>query len=365
MRLHELEKAYISCLLNGADAQDVVLSDKAYESIHLEIKRLKEKGFVIIPKKLVLGAVNIGYDENPINAEYYYNEILEEQKKQDIRKVAETYIRDNRPSEEQITDLKAELDRIARETGRMEIINTEELQKKEFQNTEFIVNNMLPVGLTILMGAPKKGKSWLLLSVADSITTGFPVFGMKTKKVPVMYFTLEDSIKRCKYRLGKLKDRNLPWNDNFYFCEKAKGNSDIVKGIKETGARVVIIDTFGAFSTDIKDGNDYYETTRTIRQIKDIADNYQVCIILVFHTKKNEHENEDWAAGIMGSQGWIGAADTLIRLDRTIKDGVDKNEGRLRIKGRDIPDAKLELFFNDGYWEINHEKQDGNEHKKN
>jgi len=359
MRLHELEKAYISCVLNGADVQNIVLDNIALEQIHTEIKRLKEKGFVLIPKKLVSGSVDIDYDENPISTEYYYNEILEEQKKRDIKKTAETYMKDNRPSDAQIMDLKAELDRIAQETGRMEIINTEELQKKDFQNTEFIIHNMIPVGLTILMGAPKKGKSWLLLSMADSITTGFPFLGMKiTKKVPVLYFTLEDSIKRCKYRLGKLKDQNLPWNTNFHFCEKAKGNSDIVKGIKETGARVIIVDTFGAFSTDIKDGNDYYETTRIIRQIKDIADSYQVCIILVFHTKKNEHENEDWAAGIMGSQGWIGAADTLIRLDRTIKDGVDKNEGKLRIKGRDIPDAKLELFFNDGYWEINHDKQD-------
>jgi RecA-family ATPase len=360
MRLLELEKAYLSCLLNGADPRDVVLKNELFEKMHQEIKRLKDKGFVLIPKKQVEGAAKIDYDENPISIDYYYDELLEEHKRYEIKGLAETYTKNSLPSDMQISGLKAELDRIAEKNGRMDIINTNELQNRDFQNTEFIVDKLLPVGLTILMGAPKKGKSWLLLLLADTITNGISIFGMKAQKAPVLYFTLEDSVKRCKYRLGKLKDRSIPWNKNFYFCEKAKGNSDIVKGIKETGARVVIIDTIGVFLTDIKDGNDYFETTRIIRQIKDIADNYQVSIILVTHTKKNESENSDWTSGIMGSQGWVGAADSLLRLDR------NKNkpeEGTLSITGRDIPDSYLHLIFNDGYWELNHDKQ--NEHAKN
>jgi RecA-family ATPase len=354
MNLLELEKAYISCLLSGAEIQNVVLKTEFLERIHGDIKRLKQKGFVIIPRQLIEGASVIEYDEKASFVEFYYNEILEEHKKREIHEVAELYQKSNLPSDTQIIDIKSELDRIAKKNGRMDIISTEELQKKEFENTEFIVDKLLPVGLTILMGAPKKGKSWLLLLLADTITTGTSIFNLKAKKVPVLYFTLEDSVKRCKYRLGKLKDRTIPWNNNFYLCEKASRNSDIIKGIKETEARVIIIDTFASFTTDIKDGNDYYETTKIIRQIKDIADNYQVCIILVFHTRKNAHDNEDWAAGIIGSQGWIGAADTLLRLDRNNEKKL--NEGTLKMKGRDTPDSYINLTFNDGYWQIDHSK---------
>jgi len=354
--LSEIEKAYLSCLINGADVQgeNLILNDSRLEKIHLEVKRYKKAGLIEIPKKLFLGAIDLDYDENPISVEFYFNEIQEEHKKRDIIKLAETYMRDRRPSETQIMDLKTELDRIAEKNGRTEFIKASELEKKNFENTEFIIDGFIPVGLTILMGAPKKGKSWLLLLLADTITRGISIFGKKAKQVPVLYFTLEDSARRCKYRLAKLTGKE-GWKDNLWFCEKADGNADIIRGIKETKARVIIIDTIGAFWTDIKDGNDYHETTRLIRQLKDIADNYQVSIICVTHTKKNESENGDWTAGVIGSQGWVGAADSLLRLDRNNKNKPE--EGMLSITGRDIPDAYLHLLFKDGYWQINPDKE--------
>jgi len=359
--LSEIEKAYLSCLINGADVQDenLILNDSRLEKIHLEVKRYKKAGLVEIPKKLFLGAIDLDYDENPISVEFYFNEIREEHRKRDIIKLAETYKKDRRPSDMQIMDLKAELEDIAKRTGRMDIISAEELQKKDYKNTEFIIPRILPVGLTILMGAPKKGKSWLLLLMAEAITNGYELFGRKSQKVPVLYFTLEDSVKRFKYRLSKIKGELVPgavkntWSKNFYFCEKpSNGNADIIKGIRETGARVVIIDTMAAYFTDIKDGNDYHETTRLTRQLKEIADNLQVAIICVTHTKKNENENGDWTAGIMGSQGWVGAADTLMRLNRKEK------KGQLLITGRDIDDVHLYLLLDDGYWRVDQEEED-------
>jgi len=359
--LSEWEKAYISCLMNGADVQDenLVLNDSRLEKIHKEVKRLKKAGLVEIPKKLFLGSIDLDYDENPISVEFYFNEIREEHKKRDIIKLAETYKKDRRPSDMQIMDLKAELEEIAKKTGRMDIITAEELQNKGFKNTEFIVPHILPVGLTIFMGAPKKGKSWLLLLMADAITSEHEIFSFKPQKVPVLYFTLEDSVKRIKYRMSKLKGELVPgavknpWSKDLKFCEKpANGNSDIVKGIRETGARVVIIDTMAAYYTDIKDGNDYHETTRLTRQLKEIAENYQVSIICVTHTKKNETENADWTAGIMGSQGWVGAADSLMRLNRK------ENKGTLLVTGRDIQDKNLHLIFDDGYWRVDYEEEE-------
>ena len=66
---------------------------------------------------------------------------------------------------------------------------------------EMIVPNRLPVGLTVLAGRPKVGKSWLLLDAAASIAQGLPVLGVpNVRPGPVNYWALEDNWDRVKAR---------------------------------------------------------------------------------------------------------------------------------------------------------------------
>jgi RecA-family ATPase len=219
-----------------------------------------------------------------------------------------------------------------------------DLYKAEFENTEFIIEKMLPVGMTLFIGAPKVGKSWLLLLMAECLSgTRFPLFGYKIfQKAVVLYYTLEDSVKRCKYRLNKI---GSSWSNILYFSETAKGTRGLIDDIKNIGAKVVIIDTFGAFAA-VKVGNDYYETTRIIREIKEIADTLKVAIILVHHTRKSVGEGGDWTSEVMGSQGLVGAADCIIALKRK----RDSFDGQLLITGRDISDSHVDIFFDNGIW---------------
>jgi hypothetical protein len=48
----------------------------------------------------------------------------------------------------------------------------------------------------------------------------------------------------------------------------------------------------------------------------------------------------------MGSQGLVGAADCVIALQRK-RDSLD---GQLLITGRDISDARIDIYFDDGMW---------------
>jgi RecA-family ATPase len=213
----------------------------------------------------------------------------------------------------------------------------------QFENTEFIIDKILPVGMTLLIGAPKVGKSWLLLLLADCITMAFPLFDhIVSVQFPVLYYTLEDSVRRCKYRLNKI---NTGWSKNMYFSETAKGTMGLIQDIKALNVKVVIIDTFGAFAT-VQDGNNYYETTRIIREIKEIADTLKVAIIVVHHTRKNTSSDTDWTSEVMGSQGLVGAADGIIYLKRN-RNSMD---GRLFITGRDISDSHIDIYFDNGIW---------------
>ncbi|GHU43845.1 hypothetical protein FACS1894190_14720 [Spirochaetia bacterium] len=342
MRLLDIEERYLCSVMNGGDIQDIVLTS-SNEGKHDVLKRERiDRGAFYIHAGVIQGGERIKTlgDEAPAAADLA-NEIRDLQKKEAIREAVKT-VGGNLPSEIMLDRLREELDKISATTGRCKIISGRELQQAPYENTEFIVDKLLPVGLTVLSGAPKSGKSWLLLLLADIITGKLPMFlGFAVQKVPCLYYTLEDSANRCKYRLKKIGSY---WSDKMYFLEKSRGAYQLLHDIKTTQARLVIIDTLVAYAT-IKDSNSYTETTARIRELKEIADSMKVAIVAVHHSRKNTGDG-DWTNDIIGSQGIVGAADCIISLQRKRGDSA----GKLVITGRDISDSYINIVFDDGVW---------------
>jgi hypothetical protein len=341
LRILELEEQYLCSIMAGGDIQDITLSERN-ERIHLEIRRLRDLGHVQIPVNIMPGMKRI----NELGVDYTWSRycaelIREEQKKANIKELLANVKYGS--SGEIISTLREELDRIAEEKGKGAIISAAKLKDTEYKNTEFIIDGLLPVGLTLLMGSPKMGKSWLTLLMSECITSGFPLFGYSVRKSIVLYYTLEDSIKRCKYRLTKI---GSVWSPYLNFSEEARSTIDIMNGIRATGARVVFIDTFMAFS-DIEDNNSYSETTRKVRELKRIADTFEVAVVIVHHTKKNSYKTDDWTEEAIGSQGLVGAADCIISLKRK-KRGDDN--AMLLITGRDIGDKHIDIRWDNCVW---------------
>ena len=57
-------------------------------------------------------------------------------------------------------------------------ISGAKLMDLEFMPQEFVVRGLLPKGLSILGGAPKIGKSWLMLELALRVAKGEPMWGV-------------------------------------------------------------------------------------------------------------------------------------------------------------------------------------------
>ena len=64
-----------------------------------------------------------------------------------------------------------------------------------------MIQQILPEGLTLLAGKPKRGKSWLALDIALAIASGGTVLGRRCDPGPVLYLALEDNPRRLKKRL--------------------------------------------------------------------------------------------------------------------------------------------------------------------
>jgi hypothetical protein len=219
-----------------------------------------------------------------------------------------------------------------------------DILKTDYPPVSWVVDGIIPEGLTKIDGGPKIGKSWLALHLASAVSSGGCFMGsIPVKQREVLYLALEDSERRLKNRL--LKQGGIG-NEKF-FIETAVswkgGIATLQKYLREyLGTGLVIIDTLYMFSP-MQDTNSYGDTYKPVSAIQKIATETGIPIILIHHTRKGNKGGEDgcWADEGMGSQGLNGAVDTIILLKKP--DG--KPDGTMRIKGRDVEETCFDIVF--------------------
>ena len=98
-------------------------------------------------------------------------------------------------------DIKRRIDKVIPET-----ITCTELLNKNFPEPKWIIPGIIPEGLTILAGAPKTGKSWLVLNLAIALSCNDKVFDeIEVSQINTLYLALEDTERRIKGRLVSLQ----------------------------------------------------------------------------------------------------------------------------------------------------------------
>jgi hypothetical protein len=218
-----------------------------------------------------------------------------------------------------------------------------ELLATEFPPVQWIIPNLIAPGLTVLAGSPKLGKSFLALSWALSVSSGGYALGkVPTQKAAVLYLSLEDTPRRLQSRLQKLNAENL---DNLHFITAwNKKPSDLFGYLqKHPEIRFCVIDTWGRFAR-VSDFNDYGENTNKAAELKKIADDLDVALLIIHHARKSgKNDSGDFQDSILGSTGLAGAADSTIVLRR----GRGNRQAELLATGRDISEQELVLNFSE------------------
>ena len=110
------------------------------------------------------------------------------------------------------------------------------------------------------------------------------------------------------------------------------------------GIKVVVIDTLQFVKYRQGKSESAYECDyRTGRDLKEFAEKHDLAIVVVTHTTKMKHIEDDMA-NVSGTNGVTGAADAVIVLDKEKR--MDK-EATMLITGRKVRQSMHRIKFND------------------
>ena len=231
-------------------------------------------------------------------------------------------------------------------------VTAAELDKMDIPPIEWIVEKILPIGLSMI-GAPSKYyKSYMALGLCVAICNGGKFLNFDCSKHGCLYLDLESTKRRPKNRLDQIEGRFTKKPDNLYIITGTDEPGRLGDGLEEQlevqleqhqDIKLIVIDVFQMVRQPAKRNQSGYDRDYDdFKIVKQIADKHNVGIMLIHHTRKMK-DPTDVFNELSGSVGVMGALDCAWVIT---KDDRYAEEGTLHITGRDMETQKLKIRFN-------------------
>ena len=218
-----------------------------------------------------------------------------------------------------------------------------ELMETRFRVRPTVIDGLLPAGTYLLAGAPKIGKSFLVLQMAYQVSMGEPFLGFSSRQGTVLYLALEDTYERLQKRLAQMTERDSERLILSVFSETL--DEGLLERLTDFWSEhadtvLIIIDTLQRVRGRTPDNGSYAADYDTLARLKEFSDTFGVTLLVVHHTRKESAE--DVFNMISGTNGLMGAADGALLLH---KDKRTASDAVLEAVGRDQQQLRLHLRF--------------------
>lgn len=247
-----------------------------------------------------------------------------------------------------ITKTTDNVEEVKRNVPAWKYISSYDLQHKEFPETYYAVEGMIPEGETVIAAPPKTGKSWLMLDMCLKVANGEKFLGFETHKSDTLYLALEDGEKFEQERLNMVT-QDAPKNFHFVFSDVMHLSEGFLFQLdafieKFPDTKLVVIDTLNYIQHHPGKGESAYNCDyRTGKDLKAYAEQKEIAIVVVTHTTKMIHA-EDEMMNVSGTNGVTGAADAVVVLSKERRTDLD---AKMFITGRKVRQSMHEIKFND------------------
>jgi len=209
------------------------------------------------------------------------------------------------------------------------LINMADVEAKE---VSWLWHPYIPYGkITIIQGDPGEGKTTFILHLAALLSKGdkLPCDDEARMPVNVIYQTAEDGLEDTIK--PRLVEAGADFSRILVIDESKEGLSmtdeRLVRAIKETGARMVILDPIQAYLGSNVDMHRANEIRPVLKQLGNIAEQYQCAIILIGHMNK--------ASGSKSTYRGLGSIDFQATARSVLVVGRIKEDPTLRIIAHD------------------------------
>lgn len=231
-------------------------------------------------------------------------------------------------------------------------VTAAELDMMDIPPIEWIVEKILPVGLSMI-GAPSKYyKSYMALGLCVAICKGGKFLDFDCNKHDCLYLDLESTKRRPKSRLNQILGPFLEKPDNLHIITGTDDPGRIGDGFEaqieyqlqqHPKIKLIIVDVFQMIRQPAKKNQSGYDRDYDdFKVLKQIADKHEIGLMLIHHTRKMK-DPSDVFNELSGSVGVMGALDCAWVIT---KDDRYSEEGTLHITGRDMESQKLKIKFN-------------------
>jgi hypothetical protein len=245
--------------------------------------------------------------------------------------------------------------RYAAADPRPQVVSANQLAAMNLPEPVVVVPDLIVEGLTLFVGKPKFGKSFIALDLGMAVASGRPA--LNARAVPtgdVLYIAAEDNWRRLRDRLDKMLGvgagvgvgHSLP--HRFFLQTQCRpldqgGFADIVEWLDaHPETRMIIIDPLAKIRPARKSSQSAYDGDyEALGALQRLAIERHIAIVIVHHTRKIA-SLDDIFDDVSGTQALIGCADTTLIMRRQRGDTI----ATLFVTGRDVADKEFALQFN-------------------
>lgn len=234
------------------------------------------------------------------------------------------------------------------------MMDADTLDRTHYEPLQWIVPNVVPEGLTMLVAPPKAGKSWMVAGLGIACASGGVAFGkIRVDRRPVLYLALEDGWRRLQARFRQINP--VPYQPkSLDLIIDAVGQVDVELKMaawlhRHSGeAGLVILDTLGRIKPPKQPGEESYLADYAVGvRLKTVIDRAPgSSLLVVHHTRKAAAD--DFVDGVSGTQGLAGSFDSVLVLARRRQ----ATDAVLHVTGRDVPEAEYGLQTDRGLWTL-------------
>ena len=222
------------------------------------------------------------------------------------------------------------------------IISAEELAQKKFDPIEFLVPELLPaVGLTMLSGAPKVGKSYFCLKLISQFQSS----------CAVLYLANEDNERRLQQRNSQIFPFGPP--PNLMLLPGLSSETPLPRGeaalrfirqIKQKYPNVgcVFVDTIAGIRERSGKEKNYDATEAEFSALRKLSHELEIAVVAVHHNRKRTESDASPLEQILGSQGIAATVETALILQQA----PGTQDVDLFVTGKDIEQREIRYTWN-------------------